>query len=260
MKEKRKTVQTRVQGYKTIIVDDDPLNILLEQKIISEHFPQLNIVAKATGISDAIAAITVHSPELLLLDVNLGEREVFEIFNEVHCTAQIVFVSSEQKYALDAFRYDATDFVLKPYAKEVLVSAISKAVKRLEQQRQFYEMEHAYWTGNKRDFITISSVERHEIVKIKDIMYCSSEGRYTIFNLVDGRSLIATKNLCEYEEILERHASFFKISRSQIVNFEYVSRVNKKNGMYCEIKDGKMIPVARRKYFELNRFLNGLEQ
>ncbi len=247
------------QGYKTVIVDDDPLNIMLEKKIISDYFPQLNIVAQAHGINDAIATINLHSPELLLLDINLGEREVFEIFNEIHCMAQIVFVSSEGKYALNAFRYDATDFVLKPYPKEILVSAISKAIKRLEQQRQFHEMELAGWSSAKKDFITISSVERHEIVKIKDIMYCSSEGRYTIFTLVDGRSLVAAKNLSDYEHLLEKHPFFFKISRSQIVNFEYVSRVNKKNGMYCEIKDGKMIPVARRKYLDLNKFLNGME-
>jgi two-component system LytT family response regulator len=250
----------RTVNYKTIIVDDDPVNIILERKIIKKYFPQIDIVAEAHGIDDAIAAINLHSPELLLLDINLGEREVFEIFREIHSTAQIVFISSEGRYAVNAFRYDATDFVLKPINKEILISAISKALNRLQQQRQVFEMGYSIWSmASPKSFITISSVERHEIVKIRDIMYCSSEGRYTIFNLNDGRKLVACKNLSDYEHIFEKQPFFIKISRSQIVNFEYVSRVNKKNGMYCEIKDGIMIPVARRKYPELNKFLSELE-
>ncbi|UPT71093.1 MAG: LytTR family DNA-binding domain-containing protein [Flavobacterium sp. JAD_PAG50586_2] len=218
-------------------------------------------MAEAHGIDDAIAVINLHNPELLLLDINLGEREVFEIFREIHCTPQIVFISSEGKYALNAFRYDATDFVLKPINREILISAISKAISRLEQQRQFVEMGYSIWSMNNtlKSFITVSSVDRHEIIKIQDIMHCSSEGRYTTFHLNDGRDVVACKNLSEYEHIFEKQPFFVKISRSQIVNFEYVARVNKKNGMYCEIKDGVMIPVARRKYTELNKFLSELE-
>jgi len=247
-------------NYRTVIVDDDRVNIRLERKIISQYFPQIDIVAEAYGVDEAIATINLHAPELLLLDINLGEREVFEIFREINCTAQIVFISSEGKYALNAFRYDATDFVLKPINKEILISAISKALHRLQQQRQVFELGYSAWNMSPyKNFLSVSSVDRHEVLKICDIMYFSSEGRYTIFHTNDGRRVVASKNLSDYEHLLEKLPSFVKISRSQVVNFDYVLRVNKKNGMYCEIIDGTMIPIARRKYSELNKFLSELE-
>jgi two-component system LytT family response regulator len=247
-------------SYRSIIVDDDLINIRLVKKLIADYFPQIEVVGQAQGVYEAIVAVNSLTPDLLILDINLGEHEVFEIFKEIHTNSQIVFISSEGKYALNAFRYDATDFVLKPINKDVFVSAISNAIRRIQQEQQFYNIEHNMWNAlAQKNFITISSVERHEILKIKDIMFCAAEKRYTTFYMKDGRKPVATKNLIDYSTILERHPFFIKISRSHIINFEYVSRINKKDGMYCEFPDGSRVPIARRKYIDFNRFLNSLE-
>lgn len=242
--------------YKAIIADDEIININILKKLLSNNFIEIEIVGCATNVDELIEMVEFHNPHILFLDINLGDKEVFEALNLLHTSAEIIFISGEKNHALKAFRYDAVDFVLKPVSKEILITAVYKVIQKLKlKQSQRDEIEEKNQNFYNKQFITISSMDKHEIFKTKDILYCMAEGRCTAFHLIDGRKIHSSKNLTEFDYLLKRHPYFIKISRHYLVNFEYVKRIIKKGGPFCEFIEGSVVPISRRKLIELNKLI-----
>jgi two-component system LytT family response regulator len=108
----------------------------------------------------------------------------------------------------------------------------------------------------KENFICISYMNRFEIINVEELLSCNAQGRCTEFKLIDGRRLISSKNLSEYDSFFELHNSFVKVSRSCVINFKFLKTVIKTDGMQCILADGTAIAVARRKYSEVIKLLN----
>ena len=103
--------------------------------------------------------------------------------------------------------------------------------------------------------MTISNINKVNLIKNNDILYCKSSGRYTEFHLISKVMLIASKSLEEYETLLQ-HKDFFRIHNSFMVNLNHLININKKSGNYCELKDGTELPISRRRYDKLLQHLN----
>jgi two-component system LytT family response regulator len=242
--------------YKAIIADDEIININIITKLLNNNFVEIEIVACATSVEEIITMAEIHNPHILFLDINLGDKEVFEALNLLHTSAEIIFISSEQQHAIKAFRYDAADFVLKPITKEIFITAVTKVLQKLKLfQPQLDDLRGKALPFYEKQFITISSLDKHEIFKTKDILYCMADGRCTAFHLIDGRKIHSSKNLTEFDYLLKRHPYFIKISRHYLVNFEYVKRIIKKGGPFCEFIEGSVVPISRRKLIELNKMI-----
>lgn len=240
------------------IIDDEPIYINILRKIISNSFSQIEVVGHSTNLDDALDSVNQLNPDILFLDVNIGNREIFDVLHSLHTNSHLIFISSDQKYALNAFRYDAVDFMLKPIVKDICVSAINKAINKIESNKSFLNQDFFFNNDWTRNFISISFMDRLEIIHVDEILFCNAEGRYTRFRLKDGRQLVSSKNLAEYNTFFSLHACFLRVSRSSVVNFKFISKVVKKDGMHCVFNDGSIVSVARRKYNELNKFLNTL--
>lgn len=247
-------------NYRIFIVDDEAINLTIVKRIVSSSFAKTTIVGQATNIEDMVEGVNNLRPDILILDINLGNREVFEGLEIIGYTPQIVFVSSQDNYAIEAFKFNAVDFVLKPIQQDRLVSAISKAIRRLELENNHYQFTEVSKniSANSR-FITVSSIDKHEIVRLNEIMYVKAEGRCVSFHLKDGKKVYSYKNLMEYNFLYEKNPFFIKVNRSYIINFEHVIKVIKKVGVYCELINGIMIPVSRRKIPDFNRFITSHE-
>lgn len=247
--------------YKAVIVDDEINNILLLKHFLSKYCPNIEVVAQAVSISEAVLVINAHSPEILFLDILLNGEEVFEALDQIIIdNAQVIFVTSHDEYALKAIKYNAIDYVLKPIILEDLILAINKAVKKLD--RNFYFDFKNYAKTDKRqeslsgikEYLAVASQDKIELFKVSDIVFLASDSKYATFYLIDGTHHISNKNLIYYEGILDP-ASFFRIHKSYIINIRYTSRIIKKGGSYCQLVNGKLLPISKRKKEEFNRFL-----
>lgn len=239
------------------IIDDEPIYVKILTRIIANNFSQIKIVGHSANLDDSILLVNRLNPDILFLDVNLGRRKIFEVVNRFESNSQLIFMSSDIQYAANAFRYDAVDFVLKPIEKDVCISAISKVLNKINikhtvDYEQYMGMELAY------EFLCISYLDRFEVFKVDEILYTIADGRYTRFVLTDGRQLVSSKNLGDYSSFFDHNTCFLRISRSCIININYLSRVIKKDGMHCVFKNGMSVPVSRRKYQDISRFLNNL--
>jgi len=251
-----------MEQIKTIIVDDDESNIELLSHFIEKYCSSMvEIVGTATTVDDAVELIQKLKPHLFLLDIILNNSTSFEILEKIpKYNYKIIFVTAYDKFAVKAFKYHAVDYLLKPVQIEELVHAINESYKDIN--NYFFtsgeQVTRLVESVNKKestfDFIAIPSVKEINFVRIEEIAFCKSEGRYTIFHLVSGEELVVTKNLGEYDGFLNPNF-FFRVHNSYLVNLKQVENILKTDGYYCNMKGGKVIPIAKRRQEKLHKFL-----
>ncbi|RYY44610.1 MAG: response regulator transcription factor [Chitinophagaceae bacterium] len=247
--------------FKAIIVDDEVNNVLILKHFISKFCLNLEIIGEALSVEDAISEINGKNPDIAFLDVRLKDEEVFSVLDQIDSSnMQIIFVTAYDEYALKAFKYNAIDYILKPISIEELILAVNKAIKKIQQQN-YFDFKNFTTTykapienNERKDYVAIASQDKIDVLKTEEIMYIEAESKYTTFYLKDNKILTSNKNLAYYENALDE-AHFFRVHNSYIVGLKYVSRIIKKDGSYCELLNGFLVPIAKRKQEEFNRFL-----
>ncbi len=244
--------------YRIVIVDDEINNISILKHFISKYCLNVEIVGQALSISEAIVEINRTKPDILFLDIRINEGEIFEALDKLDITkAQVIFVTAHDEYAVKAFKYNAIDYILKPISIEEVIIAVNKAITKIEQQNFFDFRTIA--TLNKdisesKDYVAVASVDKIDLLQSNEIMYIEAGGKYSVFHTKDGKQYTSSKNLGIYEKNLD-DACFFRIHNTYIVNMKHVVRIIKKDGTYCELTNGLLLPVAKRKQDDFNRFL-----
>lgn len=248
--------------YKAIIIDDDINNISNLRCFIYNYGLDIEVIGEVCTINEALSLIEKYSPDILFMDVQINGKEVFELLDQIKMDyLQLIFITYHAEYALKAIKYNPIDYILKPLTADDFIVATSKAIDKLEQNKFFSYGNNIPEINNSvsqivgtRDYIAVASYDKIEIIKVSDIVYMVSDSKYATFHLINGKKHISNKNLIYYELILDR-TSFFRIHKSYIINISYTTRIIKKDGSYCELLNGILLPIAKRKKDELNRFL-----
>ena len=227
--------------YSAIIADVDLKHLSAVREIIVDNCSRIEVIAELSNSSDLVTIMNSKMPDILLIDCTLGQKPVFEQFAQLVKKTLIIFITAEEQYAIEAFRINALDFLLKPIEKNSLVKALSKAVTQLDCEH------HNSTTSLKMKILVVSSLSQYDIIKIDEIISVSSEGRCTVFVTIDNQKIVSYKNLSEYDFLVVNHTCFFKISRSNIINFKFLKKVVKGSGLYCELSNGEKFPVSRRR-------------
>lgn len=244
---------------KSLIIEDEVNNAELLKHFVSKYCPEIEIIGTCVNKAEALEAIPRLNPQLLFLDIVLEDDTAFDILKEIDFSEMhIIFITAFDEYALKAFRYNATDYLLKPLQIDELLKAVERTLKR-EANREFLgknTVENIAQEYKKADtrLVTISNIDKVSFIKNEEISYYKSSGRYTEFYLKDQRKLLASKSLGEYERELNK-TLFFRIHKSFIVNLNAVRQINKKAGNYCELEDGTSLPISRRRLDGLLQFL-----
>jgi len=214
---------------RVFIVDDEPLAIQ-EMKWMLKDFSDLDIVGQASTAIDAIRQINTVKPDLIFLDINIPEKNGFDILNELNYFPQIIFVTAYDEYALKAFEINAIDYLMKPVGQERLVKALSKV--KASGQTSFSRV--FIKEGNEMKFIEADS-----------IIWIDSIGNYIRIHHEKGSNMMY-KSLTAIEEQL-KHEMFFRANRQELVNMNKMDRVIKKLDTWNVVmKDGKEIQMSKR--------------
>lgn len=244
--------------YNTVVIDDEKTNINLVKHIITNFLNDLNVIGEASTVEEGILTINEMNPDIVFLDVQLYEKNAFDILDNIDFSEiEVVLVTAYEDYAVKAFKYNVVDYVLKPILIEDLVLATNKCIRRIEEKKTFEKnlnLDHNGKNNINSKYISISALNKTSIIKQEDIVFCKSDGRYTTFYLKNKEELVASKNLGTFESILDG-STFFRIHHSYIVNIEYVVSIIKKTCYYCEMINNINLPVAKRRQESLNKFL-----
>lgn len=247
-----------MQQYTCVIIDDEKSNLNLIKHFITNFLPRLKIIGEASNVEEGIEMINEIKPEILFLDIQLNEKSAFDILNNLDDTdSEIIFITAFENYAVKAFKYNAIDYVLKPIIIDDLIQAANKCIKRIEEKKEIknkdINFEEKKAACNSK-FLSIPSINKVNLIKIEEIIFCKSDGRYTSFYLKNNEEIIACKNLGQFEEVLDKNL-FFRTHHSYIINLNYLISITKKTGYYCEMINNINLPIAKRRQESLRSFL-----
>ncbi len=232
---------------KTLIVDDENKGRqTLKQLLLLLNAP-VTIVAEATNVQGAVKEIQEKQPELVFLDIQLTDGTGFDVLEQITFkNFHLIFITAHEEFALKAFRYSAIDYITKPIDPDILDSAIKK-VQNLHQQFSLEKkLEVLLQNKQKVHKLALPSTNGIQLAKVQDIIRCEASNNYTLFYLTDGKKIMVTKTLKDYEEML-MNDGFFRVHQSHLINLDFVSGYLKQDGGYVQMTDGSQIEISRRK-------------
>ncbi|MDZ4750685.1 MAG: LytTR family DNA-binding domain-containing protein [Flavobacteriales bacterium] len=250
-----------MQRYNVIIVDDEKHPRELLADLLVTHFPEIEIRAHCTSADEATKAIEIHSPELVFLDVEMPGKTGFQLLEALpEISFEIIFTTSYSKYAVDAFKVSALDYLLKPVEINELREAIGKFKARLALHHSHQQIENLLMnirsTNDDTQKIALPTSNGYLFVRIADIVRCMSQNVYAIFHLADKSQVVVSRTLKECEDMLQRFG-FQRIHQSHLINMRYVKRYIKGEGGEVEMEDNTRLDVSRRKKEE---FLEAMQR
>ncbi|MEM7035920.1 MAG: LytTR family DNA-binding domain-containing protein [Bacteroidota bacterium] len=245
---------------KIAIIDDESKARELTRNILATHCPEDEVVGEAAGVTEGLQLLTQTSPDLLVLDVEMPDGTGFDLLRKLpQMDFQVVFLTAYEQYAIHAFQFSALDYLLKPLTGERMEAAVEKARHRVESEQHEVRLRTLLANLNARPKnrkIVLKTLESIHVVPTSDIMHCKSDRNYTIFFLQNGKKIMVSRLIKEYEKMLEPE-NFLRIHQSHLINMDFLEAFLKKEDV-VRLRDGSKIPVASRKRETLMRAIEGL--
>jgi len=236
---------------KVIIIDDEDRARKSIAGILKLSNNNVQLVAEAEGVKSGIAAIKEYNPDLVLLDINMSDGTGFDLLKQIeNITFKVIFITAYEEFAIKAFEFSAIDYILKPVDPAKLIDALHRANQLIEQENINLKLNALFAnldgsaTGHKK--LILKTAESIYVVNTSDIIRCESDAGYTNFFLVDGKKILVSRNLKDYEEMLDG-LGFYRLHQSHLINLKYIDHYSKSEGGSVIMKDNSAIPVARRK-------------
>lgn len=240
------------QQIHAIIIDDEPYACQALVTLLGRQCPKVIISAICNDPRDAKQLITTHQPQLIFLDVEMPHMNGFALLQSLRpFSFEVIFTTSYDQYAIQAIRFSALDYLLKPIDGNELKDAVEKFAERaapsLPQQLDIL-LSRFQQTGNVSGSgrIALPTMEGLQIIAVNDIIYCSSSSNYTILTLKAKQTLTISRTLKEVEEMLEHHR-FLRVHHSFLVNLDEVRTYVRGEGGSLVMSDGSSVDVSRSK-------------
>jgi two-component system LytT family response regulator len=237
---------------KALIVDDetDGRNVL--KKLLESFCPEIEVIAEASNIQQAYELIHDTNPEVVFLDIQMPGGNGFELLKKlVNISFEVVFVTSYDQYAIEAIKFSALDYLLKPIEVQELRKAVDRINlvidKKNSRQLQFVNVIDYVENRSIDKKIIVHHHDKVILLALSDITHMEGERNYTLIYTADKSKYTSSKNLGEFEEMLENYPMFFRIGKSCICNLNHISNYTKGEPCIVNIANHFQIEISRRK-------------
>ena len=247
-----------MKNFDVLIVDSSIDDISILNNIIVNNCVNINSVKYSKSFSDGIELINSINKHIVFFEYKEQDPLIVDFLNLLKIREEpVIFISSETNHAINAFEHNAVDFVLKPIRVENVILAINKAMKKveLENLNKVNKILYKNAINNNFDFITVPSFDKIDFLKVKDILFCMADGKYTTFHMVGGKKIISSKNIGEYGKILDNYV-FYRTHHAYIINIRHLICINIRGGYYCEFPNKIYVPVSKRRQDNFKKFIN----
>jgi len=255
---------------RVLLVDDEIIACKNLQTILKHYFKdEIEIVGMALDTKEAEIKIAKLQPEVVFLDIELGNENAFEFLNRIKpFSFEIVFVTAYDHYSLKALKLSALDYILKPISTEELELAVQKIRKKLSPQARQIDIstgiqldhlnQHLDQGKKAPEKMILKSKTHIRAVAFSSIIYIEAKRAYSAFHFTESGKdsvVLMSKPLAEYVGLLPDQM-FFRIHKSFLVNTRYISSAVLKGDIHEVILiNGKLLPLSRRKYLDLQEFM-----
>lgn len=246
---------------KALLIDDEKdARFILRNLLEKKYADRIELIGEADDVAPGVEAIKALKPDLIFLDIQMKKGTGFDLlshFDDINF--EVVFITAHNQFAVEAFKFSAFGYLLKPIKSKDLGEVINKLETKFEQSKSSTKdrlkiLVENYGNEGEVQKLILPNIEGFQVVKISDIIRLEGDRNYTNFILLNGKKITASKNLGEYEELLNPHG-FFRIHQSTIVSLRHITAFLKTDGGIVETVDGAKLKVSRyRKSEFFNRF------
>ena len=248
---------------RALIIDDEQHCIdRLTNLLIPFHEKSIEIAGTALSMEEGIQAVSLLNPALVFLDVQINEKTGFDLLRALpEINFAIIFTTAYERFAIQAIKFSAIDYLLKPIDKDELQAALIKLINEKSKQLTAEKIATLLQNTQKNNGIPqkliIPTISGFEFLDIANIARCQSDVNYTTIYLKNKQKLVVAKTLKEFEEMLVDH-SFFRIHNSHLINLAFIKSYNKGKGGSVTLTDGTEIEVSTRRKDEFLKRLSFL--
>jgi two-component system LytT family response regulator len=234
---------------RAILIDDEISNLENLRTLLDKHCPEVTIMATAKNVSDAVDAIEKYLPALVFLDIQMGDQTGFDVLKRLPTrNFEVIFVTAYDQYGIQAVKFAALDYLLKPIDIEELIHSVNKAEQKLAAQIQTSQLDFLLQQLKKPEAnvskIALQMQSEIRYVPLSDIIRCEADNTYTHFYLSSDEKILVSKSLKEYADLL-RPKGFLRTHQSHLVNPEYVKSWLKEDGGILLLTSGEKIPISK---------------
>lgn len=238
---------------RTIIVDDEQHCIDALQTMLSKKCPEVTVLAGVKSVQDARRIIDEMHPDLVFLDVEMPHQNGFELLKQFdRIPFDVIFTTAYEQYALKAIKFNALDYLLKPFSVQELQDALRKFLERRQNRPEpgmaplemFLQNMKTLQQTNKK--IALPTINGLVFMPVQQIVRCESTGNYTKLFFTDRKQLLVSKPLKEFEELLT-DVDFFRVHNSHLINLQQMDSYIQGEGGFALMSDGTQVEVSRRR-------------
>lgn len=248
-----------LKTIRAILIDDELSSLQNLTQKLEEFCRQVTVVAAVQEPQEAIHAIKKLRPDVLFLDIEMPKMNGFMMLEELgDCDAEIIFTTAYNHYTIDAMRISAFDYLVKPVAINELQNAVNRLLekKTVHTRERLNILQQSLRDENSQDNkIAVPLAAGFEFVTIRTIVRIESSSSYSRIYLVDGKSILVTKLLKDFEELLAPYR-FFRVHNSHVINLNYIKKYLRGAGGQVMMENGDLIDVAKRKKEEFISLLH----
>jgi len=235
-----------------IILDDESSALSSLSKLIALHCPELEISAKFDDPAAALQFLNLNNVELIFLDISMSSMSGFEFLEKLNKPEQrVIFTTAHERFAIQAIKHHAVDYLLKPIVKEDLCSAVESAINF---KQIITESSRTILPSGR---ISVPIKTGTAFLKVSEIEWITSEGSYSTLHMINKEKHVISRNIGDLESRLPASV-FYRIHKSHIVNIHYVVKYLRSDGFYVELQNGQTLEVARRKKDEFLEVMSAL--
>jgi two-component system LytT family response regulator len=238
------------------VVDDEVYAIETIRLLVGEYFPNITIIWTAQSYAEAMELLDNEQPDFMFLDIEMPGKTGFDLLRDFKKrTFEVIFTTAYGQYAIQAFKYSAVDYLLKPIDIELLKDAVNRlSSNRLDNKHLRYKALESNISSDFPTKIVVTTNDSYLYLKVNELVFVEGEGSYSSIFCVDGKKYTISRSLGEMEVILNPK-DFFRTHKSQIVAIEHVKSYNKIEN-YITLTNGIKAMLSRRKKQEFLDLMN----
>jgi len=237
---------------KAVLIDDETSNLENLACLLERYCPEVVVVAMADNAGEGKEAILTKMPDLVFLDIQMPEMNGFELLASLpRHPFEVIFVTAHDKYGIQAVKFAAIDYLLKPIDLAELREAVRKVTAKVAERSKNLQLQHLFQFLKQQDEkgthrLALPTAKETRFVRPGDIIRCESSNSYTQFYLSSGEKYLVSRPIYEYEELLKDYG-FFRCHQSHLINKQSIKSWIKEDGDHLLMTDGARIPVSRQK-------------
>jgi len=236
---------------KAIIIEDEDRSRKALEDMLAGQFRNVQVLSSCADADEGIAAIKTYRPGLVFSDIELQHRTAFDMLQQIgEINFEVIFTTAYEKYAIQAIRFAALDFLLKPFSVSDLAASLDRYIEKRNKAQTTHQFEALFHNLRhvQKDLkkIALPTMSGLSIIPLNEVIRCEADVNYTRFFLIHNQKTMVSKTLKEYEELLSEF-DFCRVHGSHLVNLHHVKNYIKGEGGTVVLSDGSQVDVSRRK-------------